>query len=140
MRQSIGMHAQLNLIVVFIAVVFGLISASLSYYKAFKINNTIVNSIEKYEGYNTLSQTEISNNLEGLGYPKKTVSCDGAENLEGYCVYLDSITKKDGNVKSYSYEVITYMNIELPIFNMLRIPVKASTTQIACIKGDCKSL
>lgn len=142
MRQSIGMSQQLNLIIIFILIVFALIAASLSYYKAFKINNVITDSIEKYEGYNDFAIPEITNNLSSLGYQQLSVACKSGNlsRVDGYCVYESDIVRKDDNVISYSYKVTTYMYIDLPIINMLKIPVNTSTAQIPCIKGECKNL
>lgn len=131
MRQSIGMNAQLNLIITFILIVFGLIAASLSYYKAFKVSNVIIDSIEKYEGYNEFSEEEISRNLSTLGYQGSYRRC-GDDNLNdtnfGYCVYLDD------DDCSYKYDITTYMTFQLPIASFIKIPVGFSTKQINKIK------
>lgn len=144
MRQSVGMSQQLNIIIIYILIVFALIAASLSYYKAFKINNVIVSSIEKYEGYNDLAKTEISSSLSTLGYQQMSVVCEKgniADKSVGYCIYgPNKKENSDDKVESYSYKVTTYMYIDLPIINMIRIPIKASTTQIPCIAGDCETI
>lgn len=145
MRQSLGMSQQLNIIIIFILVVFALLAASLSYYKAFRVNNVIVDSIEKYEGYNDFAKKKINNDLGGIGYQKLNSNCGEnnlSENGSGYCVYLNESVKNKNNVKSYSYKVTTYMYIDLPLMNLIRIPVNSSTMQIACIgsNNDCKKL
>lgn len=143
MRQSIGMNAQLNIIIIFIFIVFALIAASLSYYKAFKVNNVIVNSIEKYEGFNSESQSEIEKNLKILGYQQGVKDCKSDYSdiktakitTNGYCVeYVSNLSKG-----TYSYKVTTYMTIDLPIISVIKIPVKTSTSNIACLGNNtCK--
>ena len=145
MRQSIGMSQQLNLIIIFILIVFGLIAASLSYYKAFKINNVITDSIEKYEGYNDFSKNEIKNSLASLGYQKISINCNNnnlSDKSDGFCAYLGDIKKNGDNVVSYNYKVTTYMYIDLPIINIIKIPITATTNQISCVGNNnkCKEL
>ena len=53
MRQSIGTTFMLNFIILFIFLVFAFLAGTLSYYKAYRINNSIVHEIERFEGYNT---------------------------------------------------------------------------------------
>lgn len=139
MRQSVGMSQQLNIIIIFILIVFALIAASLSYYKAFKVNNVIVNSIEKYEGYNELSKEEISNGLITLGYQKNN-ECSSkpykdeskTEKISGYCVNYKSTNN------GYYYDITTYMYIDLPIIDIIKIPVKSSTKRMCLGNGSCK--
>lgn len=143
MRQSVGMSQQLNIIIIFILIVFALIAASLSYYKAFKVNNVIINSIEKYEGFNELSEKEISNGLTTLGYqknnecsskPYKTVKGNSETyNTTGYCVNYKT------NSKGYYYEITTYMYIDLPIISIIKIPVKSSTMTMCLGDGSCNN-
>lgn len=68
MRESIGTSFTLNFIVLFIFLVFAFLAGTLSYYKAYRVNNYIVNAIEKYEGYNQYSKAEIKKGLTSIGY------------------------------------------------------------------------
>ena len=68
MSTSIGHTFLYNLIILFIIIIFAFLSGTLSYYKAFKVNNRIVYIIEKYEGYNEFAKTEIETLLSNLGY------------------------------------------------------------------------
>ena len=112
MRESIGSTFLYNIIFVYIVIVFGLITATLSYYKAYKINERILYSIDKFEGYNYNvdikgkafgSMVEIDNILTSLGYTNSGVgiqnSCPDKENTKKiindrssflYCVYYFS--------------------------------------------------
>ena len=83
MKQSIGYTVSLNIVIVFIVIIFAFIGGAISYYKAFKINNIIADNIEKYEGYNTLSAAEIRKQLASLGYNMSSVNC-GVNKVKGH--------------------------------------------------------
>lgn len=76
MRQSIGTTFMLNFIILFIFLVFAFLAGTLSYYKAYRINNNIVHAIERYEGYNQYSKEEIRIKLANLAYER---------DISGYC-------------------------------------------------------
>lgn len=135
MKQSIGYTQTLNIMIVFIMIVFMFIFAMVNFYKAYKINNNIVSSIEKYEGYNNLSENDISVRLERLGYDDSSIYCyennggctlvktdtgsvSNASGERGYCVYYCD----DGN-NYYHYRVATNMFINVPIVRTI-IPLK----------------
>ena len=48
MRESIGTVSLLNFIIFFIFLVFAFLMGTFSYYKAYRVNNSIVAAIEKY--------------------------------------------------------------------------------------------
>lgn len=142
MRQGVGEAFTYNLIIIFIIIVFGLLSATLSYYKAFKVNSNILSSIEKYEGYNKSSEDDIARIMNILGYSRNNPKCASSrgrgETLVSsnpafdYCVYYynndggkDDKTKrnKDGEPIYYNYSVVSYIFIELPIIGNFKIPV-----------------
>ena len=132
MKESIGYTVTLNIVIVFIVVIFAFLSAAIIYFKSNKISNVIMNSIEKYEGYNSLSKSDITLQMESLGYNKSKITCatdkctllnDGKD---GYCVY-----ECDGNEDYYYYKVRTNMSINIPIINdLLNIPVYSNTNYI----------
>lgn len=130
-----------NLIIIFIVIVFGFLAGTMSYYKAFKVNNRIVASIEKFEGYNSESQKEISRSLGTLGYSIDKLSCKetykgmslvgtsaDSSNPYRYCIYIDKQNPKKGDY--YTYGVLTYMNIDLPFVNRINIPIFTKTNRI----------
>lgn len=112
MRESIGTVSLLNFVLFFIFLVFAFLMGTMSYYKAYRINNSMVSAIEKYEGFNALSKAEIDNKIKTLGYNPSNFRCDtervsesgptgvlvnskgevvdDISNLDyrGYCVYL----------------------------------------------------
>lgn len=138
MRESIGSAFLYNMIIVFIVIVFAILAATLTYYKAFKVNTRIINSIEKFEGYNDLALKNIQNTLTTIGYMfREDHSCPRTKNggkLETedkkfrYCVYFFD---NDGDNKHYSYGVITYITLDFPILNrFLQIPIYTKSNRI----------
>ena len=80
MKESISYTFLLNIVILFIFVCTAIIMGVLSYYKAFRANSIISESIEKYEGYNCLSKEEIARRLSGLGYNTPfDVSCKSSD-------------------------------------------------------------
>lgn len=131
MKQGVGFSVTINIIAIFIVVTFAFLVATLNYYKAYKVNNAISNSIEKYEGYNDLAKTEINEKLTSLGYVNGSIKCKN-ENLNdtkfSYCVYDQGINEKTGKFK---YKIVTYLNFNIPIINTtLNLPVKTTTEPI----------
>lgn len=141
MKEGMGFTVTINIMLIFIAIVFAFLAATLSYYKAFKVNNYIVNSLEKFEGYNDLSKQEIEQTLMTLGYEKGSINCPdeknggqltelNAQNLFKYCIYYH-----DEDDKHYSYGVMTYIKVELPLFSMFRLPIYTKTNLIYDLEG-----
>ena len=146
MKESIGSTAVLNIMITFIVIVFAILSASLSYYKAYKVNNNLVNSIEKYEGYNSISKKEINIKLNGIGYQRVSINCNSKKNgmdlingdtfkSDGYCMY------KSNETGCYErYGVVTYITFNVPVVNnLLKIPVFSKSNRIYTRYGlECK--
>lgn len=136
MKQGIGFTATINIIMIFIVVTFAFLAATLSYYKAYKVNNAISDSIEKYEGYNSLAKKEISKKLESLGYHQGTSNCkvnttneieSRNDSVYDYCIEYQG---RDNN-NYYKYKITTYLVIDIPVGNLfLKIPIKSTTENI----------
>lgn len=144
MKGPIGHTFMYNIIILFIFIVFAFIGGILSYYKGYKINNKIVGSIEKFEGYNKNTLTEINKNMGNLGYKHTHETCDSTykgmylievgDEEYNYCIYVSY----DPNDKSafpnggeyYQYGVLTYMDISLPLIRNFSIPIFTKTNRI----------
>lgn len=68
MKESISYSFLLNIVIIFIFVCAAIIMGIFSYYKAFRANTIIVNAIEKFEGFNCMSQEEAAMKLSSIGY------------------------------------------------------------------------
>ena len=142
MREAIASTPLYNIILIFMVIVFAFILGIIAYYRAFKINKSIVAIIEKYEGYNDLSKEEIDVTLSSIGYgvAMKDINCPTeysnllkAENTSsyGYCVYFIDNDQTGSSSKYYSYGVVTYLTINVPIFNFfLKIPIYSESNRI----------
>ena len=152
MREGIGETFTYNIIIIFIIIVIGLLAATISYYKAYKVNNRILDSIEKYEGYNEAAKTDIRNKLSTIGYTinngadtcaaqrsgKPLVSASNGNSAQDttyyYCVYYfeddrgasekkAKKTNQDGEPIYYNYSVVSYIYIDIPLLGNFKIPV-----------------
>jgi hypothetical protein len=120
-----------------------------SYYRAFRANTIISQEIEKYEGYNCASKTEIARKLGNISYntPFK-VTCNNKatpcvvdedanyavisynlEDISGEIHYAgkDEMSSPIGYInketteptKNYQYGIYTYMYIDLPVISSI---------------------
>lgn len=146
MKEAIGNTMVFNLIIIFVIALIMLFIGSLSYSKAFKVKNRIIEEIEKDEDYNEQTVKDINNwiNSEGVGYRLKstTVShnCPSEKNAKlvsdgtgsnpyDYCVYEFNTCDSTDNYKCGKYyRVISYMYLDFPIIqDLIRIPVRGET-------------
>lgn len=135
MKQGVGFSVTINIIAIFLVVIFAFLAAALSYYKAYKINNVISASIEKYDGFNKLSKAEIETKLTSLGYVNSDVTCDRSNKNDqpsaehpkySYCIY-----RNETENRWFSVDVVTFMTFDIPIINQrVHIPVKTTTKSI----------
>ena len=135
MRQSIGAAFSLNIIIVFIVIVFSSIAGILSYTKAFRVNSKIVNAIEKHEGWNDPARKEITEKIKILGYYVKdnNINCPVRDGIKGqsdayqqYCVYQHEV--KNNYIE---YGILTYMYFDIPVVGRLfKIPIYTITDRI----------
>jgi len=153
MKASIAHTFVYNLIIVFILIVFGVLAAAVNYYKAFKVNNMVIASIEKCEGYNDCSIGEISNTLDAMGYivddnftssdcPKrKNATNVTAVPSHRICIYEYDDTlyvsdTKTGTYRAeeegsyYKYSVMSYIYIDLPLIEAFDIPIHTRAERI----------
>jgi hypothetical protein len=98
MRESISYSFLLNIVIVFITICAAIIMGTLSYYKAYKANKIISESIEKYEGYNCISAEEIGRKLNTIGYNTPfEVKCSESDR--------NCMTDEQNKYKIYSYNL-----------------------------------
>lgn len=163
MKQSVGMTHTLNIIIIFIIISFAILAAIMSYSKAYRISSKIINQIEICEGYNICASNEIDRILTGLGYSQtnNVNNCPKREDSQGkeidaisrndnnfdYCIYkLSDNTSIQGSEKycfekqkgcGYDqYEVITYMIVDFPLIDQIKIPIKNRTDWIYRFPND----
>lgn len=141
MKQAIGSIPMYNIIIVFLVLTFSFLLATLSYMKAFKVNGRIAKALENYEGYNKLSDEEIFNTLNTIGYrigDSSSYTCpdrNGAKAVDAgqfknhvYCIYE---YHNYGNTEYFNYGIVTYIFIDIPVVGgKFKIPVYSETEKI----------
>lgn len=137
MRESISNTFIFNLILVFITILIVLLVGSLSYSKAYKVKNKIIEIIEKHNSYEA-AREDISNVLKSIGYRVNRTgqqNCrpqtnDGGQSVYAinknsdyrYCVYPFS------TARGRYYRVVAYMYFDIPIIGReIEIPVYGET-------------
>lgn len=155
MREGIGSVVLYNIIIIFIVITFGFLSATLSYMKAFKVNGRIANALEKFEGYNTLSAKEIRDTLDTIGYRQEQIDCEPLEHngvtyypvndnrvdslkIHEYCLY-EYANNDNGDFEGnyFSYGIVTYIHIDIPVLGgFFRLPVISESESIYKFSPD----
>lgn len=141
MRDAFGGAFSVKLMLIFLMLYVSFMCVALSYARAFRVKNRIINIIEQYEGY-VVGQTEeieeeIDKYLKKAGYNisdtdvvradgKRISSCDALEG-RGYCIVPMS------NNPTY-YKVETYMVFKIPILNVkFPISIEGETKRIETV-------
>ena len=153
MKEAIANAGIFNLVIIFVIILIAFFIGSLSYSKAFKVKNKILEEIEKDQAYTTGVDNSTEDRVEewigNIGYrvntgnTRNSANCptaigNGGEqgklvNSDGdyqYCVYeFDTCTAKADKAKCGKYyRVIAYMYFDIPILSgLLRIPVSGET-------------
>lgn len=158
MREGIGSVFLYNIIILFVIIVFGLLSATISYYKAFKVNERILYIIDKFEGYNRPAIEEINQYLTSIGYtshPDGQRLCpdekDGGTLVTDrnashlYCVYYFE-DDRGNNEKDrlngdrepiyYNYALVSYIYADLPIVGAFKLPIYTKGERIYNFSDD----
>ena len=141
MKEAIGHAPIYSFIALFIVITFGFLSATLMYFKAFKVNSNIAYALEEFEGYNGESEKEIERVLSVLGYRvgddkdcgDKTgmnpVSTPGLN----YPVCIYESTNSSGKSSGYyfNYGITTYIYLDIPVIGgTFKIPVYTESERI----------
>ena len=132
MRDAFGGAFMVKLMLVFLVIYVCFIAIALNYAKAFKAKNGIIDYIERYEGFNTTSESLINAYLTNMKYYVPAQSGRNASYAKqtgatcydlGYC--LESYTDGSGS----NYIVTTFMEVNLLGFDSLAglsftVPIK----------------
>ncbi len=151
MRESIGSALLLNIVLVFSAIIILVFIGIISYSKAYRVKNRIIDIIEKYGEYNSAASHEVTESLSEAGYTVSTKDfCNSNkvkkhlreigiyspknvnDNTRGYnyCVFevegrTNSITGSD---ESKYYVVVTFVHFNFPIIgDIINMPIYGET-------------
>ena len=134
MRDAFGGAFFIKLMLIFFALYISFIAIALSYTKAFRVKNSIINYIEEHGDYDTTVQATIDEYVHNMGYYIKSVGPNGSSaayskcDSKGYCIE----EKASDNVRGKYYEVTTFIEIELPLYipllpKSILVPIKGET-------------
>ena len=153
MRESIGGISLMSIFIFFFIMVTFFLVGTILYYKGYKINSQIINSLEKYEGYNSYSAEDIDRVLSTIGYRAtsnnlycgksasgENVECLGENGRFDMKLSCSRTTKNKGknlvgNNYYITYKVKTYVYIDLPMGLSFKIPVTAKSNPIYQFTG-----
>jgi len=143
MKEAIGNAFVFNFVILFFVIFIFFFVGSLTYTKAFKVKNKIIDTIEMYEGdissgniMNSSFQSDVDKKLSEIGYrisDESTCKIDerfkngqqltkGGSSNYRYCVYEFETSR--GNY----YGVVAYMYFEIPIIGAkLELPIYGET-------------
>ena len=153
MKEAIANAGVFNLVIIFVIILLAFFIGSLSYSKAFKVKNKIIEEIEKDQEYTTgiknSTEDRVETWIKNIGYrmnvgnTRNSVNCPKASgnggkegklvNTDGdyqYCVYeFNTCTARSDNAKCGKYYRVTaYMYFDIPIFGgFIKIPVSGET-------------
>ena len=153
MREAVGNSLVMGMVASIIGVIMIFFVGSISYSKAYKVKNKIINIIEENNGWDDSLNDEINVYLKEVGYQVgagagnkecdeskikpggKIVYCKNITNGYNYCVIRYGST--DESNKDTYYKVITYMHFELPVIgSALKFPVKGETKTFGYFNGN----
>ena len=153
MKEAIANAGVFNLVIIFVIILLAFFIGSLSYSKAFKVKNKIIEEIEKDQeyttGFNNSTEARVEDWIKNIGYrintgnTRNSANCpeatgNGGEvgklvNSDGdyqYCVYeFDTCGKYGDRAKCGKYYRVTaYMYFDIPIISgLLKLPVSGET-------------
>ena len=144
MRTSLGGTAIMYIFIVFFILMAFLLTGTVIYYKGFKINSQIANSLEKFEGYNDYSAEDMDRVFKNLGYRYKNNnkclngedgSCLKENGKHEFSLTCSQIKKNEnnsyvGNNYYITYKIKTYIYIDLPLNISMKIPITSKTNPI----------
>ena len=134
MREAIGSSLLLSVVVIFVSLIILFFVSILSYSKAYKVKNKIIDVIEKNKTYNASAEEEIKSTLGELGYQLgNCTNEDGNLNKSGYkyCVYKVCEGKDDEECDNgYYYKITSYVQFYFPIIGELFSPPVSGETII----------
>ncbi len=147
MKDAIGSTWLTGIVIIFIALFAGFLAYSISYTKAFRVKNEIINIIETNEGFTTspnsnrlhdLNEDDLKNDtssegqafafVKALGYnyiSGEQASCNGDGTMQygGYC--LKKFCPADGKIY---YKVTTFIALTIPVIEVtVKLPIAGET-------------
>lgn len=145
MKEAIGGSGLLYIVIIIVSVVVLLFVGILSYSKAYRVKNRIIEVVEKYGDYNDTAKKAINQELSRMGYntffgdfcssgrvtnhisemglnPNEVINLNSSDGYN-YCIFE---LNKTNNGKYYV--IVSFVHFEIPLIGeMLTIPVYGET-------------
>lgn len=137
MREAIGGGFLFNLVIVIVSIVILFFVSILSYSKAYRVKNRIVEIIEENNGCNNdVCHEKIAVDLSNMGYSTATnKACPSGYYTKKNYNYCVSYEQSADN--GYYYKVITYVHFDFPIIgDFINIPIKGETKILGKVYND----
>lgn len=141
MRSAIGNSLLMNIVIIIVTTIILVFVGILSYSKAYRVKNRIVEVIEKYGEYDDDAKDEIAVFLKQTGY--QLGNCNESsvkdkekmkEDSKGYKYCVEE--KSEGQQKKY-YRVTAYVEFNFPVINsLLEVPVSGETKTLGVDYSD----
>lgn len=148
MREAIG-GTQLFAIVIFLLLLFtAYLCISINYTAAYKVTDSVVNTIQKDGGVNTdnikktlqeahytaTGECDIDDGWVGMNFDSNNMNVNSDAN---YCIKKVLVSKKSEELPDiYYYRVKTFYNIDVPIISSFNLNVSADTSNIYSAKDN----
>lgn len=150
MREAVGNSLVMGMVAAIIGIIMIFFVGSISYSKAYKVKNKIINIIEENNGWNTEKMEDnIDDYLREVGYQVGAgaglAECKSSGRANETVVYTPNDTGYNYCVIKYCqngqkncyYKVITYMRFEFPVIgSILEFPVKGETKTFGYFDGN----
>ena len=127
MKEAFGGAFMIKLGIVFLIIYVTFMCLAISYARAFRVKNQILNYIEQYEGYDKVPEDDLRLYLQKVGY-YVNLSEEDKNGYEG-CIYDQGYCVAKKNTSNGNYYVITtFIHIDFPFFGLdFNVPIKGET-------------
>ncbi len=157
MKEAIGSTWLMGMIITFIAIFSGFLAYSISYTKAFRVKNEVINIIEKNEGFtfsthgridpNSVDVSTLRNDtsteaqaflfIKSIGYNYSMFNnnsnpCkEGELQAGGYCLAKRCPNSVENGSDRVYYKVTTYISLSIPFLDFgIKIPISGETKSL----------
>lgn len=140
MKDAFGGIVNIVLVAIFLVIVSGILGLVVNYTKAFRMKNTVISTIEQYEGatgcFGNSSATgcreRIEERAKDFGYHPTELHCP-SDYTKSYDLFCYKRVESDSK-KNYVYTIITQVDIDIPIIN------KMMGLSIFQVHGDTRAI
>lgn len=125
MKDAFGGILNIVLVAIFLVIISGILGLVVNYTKAFRMKNSVISTIEQYEGakgcFGVSSATgcmeKVQERAKSIGYHPTELHCPAGYEKSYDLFCYRRITSDSG--KNYVYTVITQVDIDIPIINKI---------------------